>query len=201
MIAEFTRQYVHSVAQVLASTGPSSAEWADLERWRESVGLPASDARSAVAHLTTEWLRRYAAFAASDGVVPAQEWSTFNSAARALAAPPALVEQLGLWLSRVHALGLVRIGQLPTVEVRDLHLPSDEHCHLSVPATRWRPLKAGPQPSFGQLVVTNRKIRFSALQHGGEVALSKVLRATWLDPANDLAGSDHSHAERALLGR
>jgi HNH endonuclease len=31
------------------------------------------------------------------------------------------------------------------------------------------------------LTVTNRKIRFSALQHGGEVPLGKVLRAVWLN--------------------
>lgn len=37
------------------------------------------------------------------------------------------------------------------------------------------------QAQGSHLVVTNRKIRFSALQHGGEVALSKVLRVTWLN--------------------
>jgi hypothetical protein len=66
---------------------------------------------------------------------------------------------------------------LPVVDAHRLHLPSDEHCYLSVAATRWRPLKSGPQPVQGQLTVTNRKIRFSALKHGGEVALGKVLRA------------------------
>ncbi|MGF6886341.1 hypothetical protein ABIA39_000308 [Nocardia sp. GAS34] len=180
-ITEFKRQYVQSAAQILATTGPLSTAWGDLERWRESVGLPSSDARSGAAHLASDWLRRYAAFAASDGVVSDSEWTTFNQAARALAAQPTLVQQLGSWLQRVHALGVVHTGQLPVVEVLDLHLPSDEHCHLCVPATRWRPLKSGPQPAPGLLVVTNRKIRFSALQHGGEVALGKVLRVTWLN--------------------
>jgi hypothetical protein len=32
---------------------------------------------------------------------------------------------------------------------------------------------------MGQLVLTNRKVRFSALQRGGETGLSKVLSATY----------------------
>ncbi|WP_197504633.1 HNH endonuclease [Mycobacterium sp. 852002-51163_SCH5372311] len=61
------------------------------------------------------------------------------------------------------------------MQVPELHLPTDEQCCLHVAATRWRPLKSGLHPTHGRLIVTNRKIRFSALQHGGEVPLSKVL--------------------------
>jgi len=72
-------------------------------------------------------------------------------------------------------LGCVRAGDLPRVSAAGLHLPTDEHCYLNVPAGRVRYLKSGVQTVPGQLVVTNRKVRFSALQRGGETPLSKVL--------------------------
>jgi hypothetical protein len=56
-------------------------------------------------------------------------------------------------------------------------LPSDEICYINVDATRRRNLKSGRQPVSGQLVVTNRKIRFSAYQYGGEISLGKVTYA------------------------
>ncbi|MDT5048594.1 MAG: hypothetical protein QOG75_4487 [Mycobacterium sp.] len=46
---------------------------------------------------------------------------------------------------------------------------------MNIPATRLRYLKSGTRADQGQLVVTNRKVRFSAFERGGEIALSKVL--------------------------
>ncbi len=40
-----------------------------------------------------------------------------------------------------------------------------------------RYLKSGARQTPGQLVVTNRKVRFIAYQHGGEIPLSKVMSA------------------------
>ena len=69
----------------------------------------------------------------------------------------------------------MRDGNLPRASTAGLHLPTDEHCYVNVPATRLRYLKSGTRQIQGQLVVTNRKLRFSALERGGEIALSKVL--------------------------
>ena len=83
-------------------------------------------------------------------------------------------------------LGSVRSGKLPVVAEPTLHLPTDEHCYLTVPATRWRPLKSGLHPARGQLIVTNRKIRFAAIRHGGETWLSKVVRVAVIDDGDVL---------------
>lgn len=42
-------------------------------------------------------------------------------------------------------------------------------------------MKSGPRHSAGQLVVTSRKVRFIALQHGAEIALGKVMSALDVD--------------------
>jgi hypothetical protein len=57
---------------------------------RDSVALPINDARVAVDGLTSDWLRRYAVFAASDGLVTPEELATFRRAATVLGAPPSL---------------------------------------------------------------------------------------------------------------
>lgn len=156
--------------------GPLGAEWSELGQWRRHVAIPDDIAAAAIEGSVSEWLRRYAAFAASDGVVTDDELATFRRAAACLGAPPSIVEPLSNQLQRAHMLGSVRGGALPIVPVPDLHLPTDEHCHFRAAATRWRVLKASTQPVDGQLIVTNKKIRFAALQHGGETPLSKVIR-------------------------
>jgi hypothetical protein len=166
---------VHAASQILAREGPLGSEWADLERWRGSVALPIDDARQALAGISTEWLRRYAAFAASDGVITDDELSTFRRAATVLNAGPSLTQTLDSQLQRTQILGHIRAGDLPRASAAGLHLPTDEHCYLNEPATRLRYLKSGVRQTQGQLVLTNRKVRFIAYEHGGEIPLSKVL--------------------------
>lgn len=175
-IDHLTRQYFQSASHILYTVGPLGPEWAELNRWWRDVAIPNDEAQAAVEGVISEWLRRCAAFAASDGVVTDEELSTFRRAAAILGAPLSLVEPLSNQLQRANMLGSVRSGKLPIVSELDLHLPTDEHCYLRAPVTRWRTLKSGPQPVEGQLIVTNCKIRFAALQHGGETPLSKVLR-------------------------
>ena len=180
-VDELTRQYVDAASRILASSSPLAPEWAELERWRGSVALPTDDARQAVAGIASEWLRRYAAFAVSDGVVTDDELSNFRRAATVLNAEPLLTQRLDNNLQRTYMLGCVRAGDLPRASAAGLHLPTDEHCYLNVPATRLRYLKSGTQQIQGQLVVTNRKVRFSAFQRGGEMTLSKLLSVVPFD--------------------
>ena len=177
-VDDLTRQYVHAAGQILARKGPLGSEWADLERWRVSIALPAEDARQAIADVADDWLRRYAAFAASDGVITEDELSIFRRAATVLNAAPSLIQTLDNQLERAHQLGRVRTGDLPRVSAAGLHLPTDEHCYLNVPTIRMRYLKSGVRQTPGQLVVTNRKVRFVAYQHGAETPLSKVQYVT-----------------------
>jgi hypothetical protein len=121
-VDELTRQYVHAASQILAREGPLGSEWADLERWRGSVALPVDDARQALAGISTEWLRRYAAFAASDGVITDDELSAFRWAATVLNVEPSLTQILDSQLQRTQILGRVRGGGLPRASAAGLHL-------------------------------------------------------------------------------
>lgn len=182
-VDELMRQYVHTATRILAGGGPLGPEWTDLERWRESVGLPVADTRTAVAAISNDWLRRYAAFAAADGVVNAEELKCFRRAAAVLNGELSLVQKLDSELYREYTISNVYAGNLPRASAGGLHLPTDEHCYLNVPAMRLRYLKSGTQRLPGQLIVTNRKLRFSAFQRGGEMPLQKLLNVSYSNPS------------------
>ncbi len=175
-IWELQRQYLASATNILARSGPLGPEWRQLEAWCYSVSLPDTEALQATETIRNDWLRRYAAFASADGMVTDEELATFRHARDAMHVSAVVAQPLDAQLQRERMLGKVRQGQLPTVPALAVHLPSDEICHYSAPATRWRPLKSGSVPVEGILAVTNRKIRFSAPRYGGEVALGKVHR-------------------------
>lgn len=136
-------------------------------------------------------------YALSDGIVTDDELATFRQAAHAFELEPAAVTHIESQLLREQMLGEIRQGRLPTVQIPGLHLPTDEYCYMVAGATRWRDLQAGPTPSQGQLAITNRKIRFIAQQHGGEIPLSKVQRVSYLDRTTVLIES----TARSLSGR
>ena len=94
---------------------------------------------------------------------PPEELSTFRRAATLLNADHTLVASLDNQLQRAQAIGNVRASNLPRVSADGLHLPTDEHCYLNSPAIRVRHLKSGTRQTYGQLVVTNRKVRFIVL--------------------------------------
>ena len=102
-------------------------------------------------------------------------WRLLGGLAIVLNAEPSLTQRLDSQLQSTQILGRVRAGGLPRASAAGLHLPTDEHCYFNIPATRLRYLKSGTRADQGQLVVTNRKVRFSAFERGGEIALSKVL--------------------------
>ena len=181
-IRQFTHlaagQYVARAVQILATVGPLSREWSDLNQWLAGSGVPAAEAAERVARPAFDSLRRYVVFAEIDGAVTDHEVETFHAAVAALGLQPTMIQPLADQLARRNYLDNVRAGRMPTVSA-PLHLPIDERCHFAESATRWRRLASGPAPSPGQLVVTNRKIRFVAHKNGGEVTLSKVHRVNW----------------------
>ncbi len=129
-VNDLTRQYVDAACSILAAGGPLGPDWSELERWRESVALPAADARQVIADISIDWLRRYAAFAAADGVVNKEELSYFRRAAEILDGKPSpLVQRLDSQLYREYMICDVYAGNLPRASAAGLHLPTDEHCY------------------------------------------------------------------------
>lgn len=171
-IAHLGPQYRHAAANILASSGPLSEDWANLEQWRRTVGLPVDNL---LADLAADWLNKYAASILDDGEVTAVDLATFQSAAATLGWPqPAalLLQQL----QRGYQPTLVLSGHLPAVDDQGaLMLPRGEHCHLWVETFRHRELKSRAEVTKGSLVITNKRIQFRAPQRSGEIGLSKII--------------------------
>lgn len=166
--------------EVLYAVGPLRSEWlAFLSDFTANTGIDATYGLEEIQPLTAETLRRYAAFATSDGIVTDEELQTFESAAAAMQCPPEVVNPLHQYLDRERLLGHVRSGRLPTVPVYDLHLAAAEICRLDVPAVLERSLVRGPSQTPGRLLLTDRKLRFIATTNGAELTWSKILRASY----------------------
>ena len=72
----------------------------------------------------------------------------------------------------------IRKGLIPTVKP-SIVLPTDELCYLETPATYQKMNKSGPKNISGRLIVTSKKIIFTAPTGGGEIPLGKVLNVKW----------------------
>jgi hypothetical protein len=174
-LEELERQYVQKATAILSASGPLGQDWEKLGGWCAKVGLPPEDAQRAVKGIANGWLSRFAASTAA-GVVAKTDLAEFRRAAAILNAEVSFTQPLDVYLERKYRMDRVRYyGEMPRASSNGLHLPTDELCYLNVSATRTRQLKASTQLSKGQLIVTNRKIRFVSTEHGGEVPLSKVM--------------------------
>lgn len=111
-IAHLGPQYRYAAANILASSGPLSQDWANLEQWRNAVNLPLDNL---IADLAGDWLNRCASTALLDGNVTAEALALFQRAAAALGWPQSAVA-LNQQLQREHQLTMVRAGHLPTVD-------------------------------------------------------------------------------------
>lgn len=172
-------QYSHAARQILSASGPLGKEWVELQNWLYGARVPREDAFASISNAANDWIHRYVAAARSNEIITDEQIDVFYRASKLLGLDRQVVNPLAEQLKREQILGNVRAGHLPTVSRPDLHLPLDEFCYQAQQATRWRDLQSGPQPSPGQLIVTNRKIRFIAQQHGGEIPLSKVQGVAW----------------------
>lgn len=180
-VRQILAQYGPAARQILAVSGPFGQEWIDLQNWLYGARVPREDALASIADAATDWIHRYVVAARSDGIITDDELATFHRATELLGLDRRITDPLAVQLQRERMLGDICSGNLPTVFLPDLHLPLDEYCYQAVWATRWREIQSGPQSTPGQLIVTNRKIRFIAQQHGGEIPLSKVQRVRWHD--------------------
>lgn len=163
------------------SITPPDCEWSELEAWRKTVALDDTEAANIAGPYICEFLNRYVESAVR-GVVTEEHVTDFRRACTYLRAPSPVTEPLDRKLYREFLLDRIRDGEMPRASAVGLHLPTDETCYLSVPAQRWRYLQSGARSTFGQLVVTSRKVRFSSSEQGGELPLGKIMSALDLDP-------------------
>lgn len=175
-------QYEAAVRQIFATaTAPPESEWLALEQWRATVSLDDTDAQTIAAPYIYGWLTHYVD-AAVRGVVREEQVTGFRRACGYLRVPATFAQPLDVKLYREFLFDRIRDGAMPRASAAGLHLPTDEICYLNVPAQRWRYLQSGARAASGQLVLTNRKLRFSSYERGGELPLSKIMSALDLNP-------------------
>lgn len=174
-ISQVMDEWVSRARDVLDAHGPHGPDWDDLwarlrfEMISEEVGY------SALRKVALRYLERVVAFAFADGAIEQSELDHFTRAVAALHIPPGKqIDELCGRMQRGRMLTRLRDGDLPRATAHSVHLDSDELLHLQAPVRRVRQRANGPRVDEGQLLVTNKKLRFVGPTSGTEVAWSKV---------------------------
>ncbi|MFE3195099.1 TerD family protein [Nocardia sp. NPDC059240] len=151
--------------------------WAAL-RYQRIDRAPALELLRPTAH---DHLERLVAFTFADGVVEQADLDDFEDTVAELSLSGPLIEDLRRRLRRCRVLTRLRSGELPLAQTTGLHLDPDERVHLSLPAAHIRQLARGTKRSEGRLIVSNRKIRFTASDAGTEIPWARVVSVTSTD--------------------
>lgn len=161
--------------QTLTTVGASSLKWQQLFEDARFHLIPESLVFQAANATGLAYLERIAAFAFADGVIEPEELANFQRVAAELALPAsAQLTNLQQRMLRGYTLSQIRAGHLPSGVAAGIHLDSDEIVHLDQPAKRIRMLARGSKVDLGQLLVSNKKIRFVGTS-GTEVTWARIM--------------------------
>ena len=172
---EFLRHWHTQATRVLTASGPQGAEWDALWSSVRYQRIPESEAYAVLAPMAAQYVERRAAFAFADGQITAEEYEQFEHAIQALRVSGPQIEELRARMTRERTLSGLREGDLPTIQVPDLHLDAEELVYLDTGATHIRELARGPKYTDGRLIVSTKKLRFVGAGTGVEIPWSRIV--------------------------
>lgn len=151
----------------------TQSEWASLLEKLHQLHLSQDEAAVFVRKDALSFVERSFAFAKSDGELNEAEEQNIRWLVQELRLTniaPHLTHEVN-YLSNLRE---VRRGDIPTIQP-SIILPADQLCYLEIPSTYRKILKSGYVDISGRLIVTNKKVIFSASSGGGEIPLNKIL--------------------------
>ncbi|HEV2828217.1 MAG TPA: HNH endonuclease signature motif containing protein [Pyrinomonadaceae bacterium] len=122
-------------------------------------------------------MERQLAFAAADGMITSQEEARIRKWQSALNIPAELMLPTLKRLNYLRGITRIREGNLPIVKPQDnLHLDSDEICHLDVDSTYHKVNPRSVGYISGRLVATSKKLNFLSPLGGWDIQWKRIMR-------------------------
>jgi Restriction endonuclease len=159
----------------IQGTGIRGDGWANLQCLAQQARLPWGDALAAVRQESIQLLERQVAFAMADGEFSDQELTYFQGWQKALAVPDAQIQPLLERVRKLRQITTIRQGRLPRIDATALHLECDEICHLYMAATYHKATSRTVTPLNGDIVATNKKLRFLSANAGVEMDWRRIV--------------------------
>jgi 5-methylcytosine-specific restriction endonuclease McrA len=155
----------------------SSDEWNTLQDTANYYRLNWEMALAYVRGDALDYLRRQIAFAAADGFVTKQEETAIQNWQTVLKLPVELVKPSLEELRYLRTISRIREGQLPVLPTNaNLHLESDESCHLDIAARYYRINARSVSHIEGRFVGTNKKLNFLSPSGGWDIQWKRIMR-------------------------
>lgn len=150
--------------------------WHEVKSDAVQAGIPLHQLLDSIRPTALQSLQHLIDQSAADGIITSEEDALWNSTLRALDLPQEWTASLSWQWEQEKSLSSIRQGKLPLAQA-DLHLSSDEICHLVVPANFVKQTRTASQHIPVQLAATNKKIYILEEGAGGrEISYTKVLR-------------------------
>jgi hypothetical protein len=168
-LQEWRKQFLAACAGGLLTT----PAWAALQQSLQQNNITQTEAVAVIRKEALGLVTQTLAFTTTDGQIGEGDERNI----RWLIEELQLAEVASHILQQVNYLSTIRNirqGNIPRAKT-SIVLPSDEICYLEIPATYRKTTKSGAKLIQGRLIVTNRKVIFSAPSGGGEIPINKVL--------------------------
>ncbi|WP_371859879.1 TerD family protein [Nocardia uniformis] len=174
-IDEYLAGWVGRAERVLRTVGASGDDWDALWVALRYQRIERARGMDVLRRVGLDHVERLVAFAFADNTIEQAEMDAFDEAVTELALTGPLIEDLRRRMQRGRTLSRLRSGELPVIRTVGLHLDPDEKVHLSVPAIHIRQLARGPKLTEGQLICSNKKLRFVGVDTGIEMPWARVV--------------------------
>lgn len=177
-LATFTQAY-HTY--LLQGIFPSQETIQTVAAQAQTLGLQPAVAFQHMKRESIDLLQRAFVISKHDGIITPEEEEYLLMLQRELYLHPDDYAAIQDELRYITLVQQIRAGNLPTVQP-SVMLPSTEICYWDTPATYHKVLKASVKLLSGNLIVTNKKVRFVSLQGGSEFLLSKIAAVNYQHP-------------------
>lgn len=150
-------------------------ELQELRDLAKSTGVTPAEAASLSVKEALNLYKRTVSMVCQDGIVTPEERKLINALEDLLQLSSHLVVPLRERVKEVEELENIRNGKLPLIKRHDLHLRSTELCHWYSPCRYGYETPTRVVELAGSLIVTNRRIIFSASERAIEFTIKRII--------------------------
>ena len=150
-------------------------ELQELRDLAKSTGVTPAEAANWSSKEALNLYKRTVSMVCQDGIVTPEEHKLIDALEDLLQLPRNLVAPLRERVKEIEELENLRNGKLPLIKKRDLHLRNTELCHWHSPCRYEYETPTRVLEIVGNLIVTNRRIIFSASERAIEFNIKRII--------------------------
>lgn len=169
------KAYKELFRRLAAGTLTAGTELGELRDLARATGMSPAEAAGISSDEAYHLYRMTVVQVCQDGLVTEAEQRLLSEIEELLCIPRSLVGPLRDRVSQVVAISRIRQGKLPTLSKSNLHLRSTELCHWNTSCSYRYETRTKTIVLDGKLIVTNRRIIFSAQERAIEFGLKRIL--------------------------